>query len=325
MTSGGQEIRGSRNFRIPVSDFGVAQAVQIKVTATDGVTTKTTLTTEPLPPTATPTHTPTAEPTATPTDTPTPTITPTLTPTAAVTPTLCKPAVDLGASIGPARPRTDDTTAVVRYPKLTPDYGGLTLSLNKTIQIYTSALQKGHSADEAFEKANLRYYYDFIILPPDSKFPEHRIAGYIRFQKSPALNLSSVTDLLKGFLKSQGVGKDVKDVFGDYRFYEAENEEGYPELWRIDLPFTLMGPLSELPGIKSVNVIWGVYHVETNDVSPTNPSDRDPVGGSVNNISSKKSNAAKWHGADAWHKAGYTGKSIKIGVIDGDFDGLIVY
>ncbi len=90
VTSGGREY-SAPTYTIPVKDFGVAQEVQIKVTAPDGVTTKTyTLTTQPLP-TPTPTPIPTATPI--PTNTPVPTDTPTPTPTA--TPDPLPPPLDL--------------------------------------------------------------------------------------------------------------------------------------------------------------------------------------------------------------------------------------
>ncbi len=262
-------------------------------------------------PTATPTHTPTPDPNAT--------ATPHVTPTVTITPTLCEPAIAVGASAGSDRPRTDDTTAAVKYPKLGPDIGTLTQALNETIQIYKSALDKGLSAHEAYKKANLIHYYDYIIVPPDSKFSEHRIGGYILFHPSPELSLGFITDLLESFLTSQGVDKDVHDVFGDYEFIAFDTIEGYPVLGSVDLPFTLIGPLSELPQIKSVNVTWGVFRSHLNDTSLTDQMAREPVDAQVRNASSNKSNAAKWHGADVWHTSGYTGKGIKIGILDVDF------
>lgn len=37
-------------------------------------------------------------------------------------------------------------------------------------------------------------------------------------------------------------------------------------------------------------------------------------------MASPTPSAAIWHYADIWHKTGFTGEGIKVGVIDGDFD-----
>ncbi len=120
VTSGGREY-SAPTYTIPVSDFGVAQEVQIKVTAPDGVTTKTyTLTTQPLP-----TPTPTPIPTATPIPTPTPI--PTNTPVPTETPEVSTECWKLRSIIATATPMPANSAAndgdsspdhICSYPKL---------------------------------------------------------------------------------------------------------------------------------------------------------------------------------------------------------------
>ena len=266
-------------------------------------------------PTATATATPTAVPTATSTatatpnstgtSTPTPTSTPVSTATAVVTPTLCEPAISVGASIGAAQPEFI-TPPPVKYPKLGPDSGTLTSALNRKSEIYKSALAKGHSADEAYEKANLHTMeWEYIIVHPNSSFPEHRIAGRIIFHPSPDINLNTATDLLRDFLKSQGVEKNVEDVFSDLEFIE-EGLGGYPVLWSLEIPFTLMGPLSELLEIISVDVIHIPDSSNPVDVPINQSSSRDDASDQTSSTTPKGSQAAEWHGSDVWNKAGYT-------------------
>ena len=330
VTSGGQEIRGGGNYRVPVSDFETAQAVQIKVTATDGVTTKVyTLTTEPLSPT--PTHTPTA--TATHTPSPTATSTATSTPTPTVTPdpslqlveTQCGPATDLGASASSDRDRYEPQIAI-KYPKLGRDAGSLPSFWNEVVQKYTSALSKGLSAEQAFEATNDRisWFDDFHVKEPDSTSPHYRVLGYLILRKPSKLDHSGAFQLLKSFLVSQGETASPNVVFGEYQFLPEDSFwNPSPEIIDLYSPINLAGPLSELQEVKRLEFIEIPDVIPEASRSTTAHAYGDEKHANNSNVANTKT--ALWHGADAWHIAGYNGKGIRIGVIDGDFDGFSVY
>ena len=337
VTSGGREIRGRGNYRVPVFDFGVANEVQVKVTAADGVTTKIyTLTTEALPPTATPTHTPTSTPTHTPTPTTSPTPEPppptdldmkvledvahvTFTPSQwtgslqhfyllrisraatqkdefrnynsyivqtspvsltdltagwwyraqmrrcktqsavncghwsspvyvhfpTIVKTQCGPALALGASQA-VDLTPDDPLRYEKYPKLNAAW-------NEIFIKYEAAIGEGISPENAIARAwqGWAAREEYIISEPDSKFPQHRILGWIRFVHSSNFNQKTPTQWLRDFLAAQGISADVRDVFGEFH-YDPEDVSG---INNIMLPFTLAGPLSELPEVKSLHLV----------------------------------------------------------------------
>ena len=484
VTSRGDEISGGVLYTIPVADFGAAQKVHIKVTAPDGVTTKTyTLTTEPLatptptpipsptptpPPTATPTPTPTPAPTATPdplpppldlllsmsgaglqldftatanryysyellqivdggkgtpivaalgvaedapisftgltraksyfaqlrtcadaagntcgfnsttsntvslaahtatptpTDTPSPTSTPTAQPTSTATPThtatatppptatptqtstpaanatatatsipsvvitpaVCGPATALGASDSSGRDR-HELRLNIKYPKLGRDVGSLPLFWNEVVQKYTSALEKGLSAEQAFEITNdgISWSYDFVVKEPASTFPHYRVYGYLEFHQSSNMDHQKAYNLLKGFLASQGEKAALEVVFENYRFVPDDDYWGEnAKITNLYIPLTLAGPLSELEEVERVK-FYEVPHVtpETSQIDIVRVHGNESA---FNNSSANNTNTAPWHGADTWHTAGYDGKGIRIGIIDVDFDKIQAY
>ena len=66
------------------------------------------------------------------------------------------------------------------------------------------------------------------------------------------------------------------------------------------MPVTLLGQLSEQPGV-----------IRVREIIPPQPA--------YGNVTSQ---GVLPHGATAWHDAGYRGKGIKVGIIDTGFEGF---
>ncbi len=282
-------------------------------------------------PTSTPTHTATATPTSTstPTQTPTPaanaTATATSIPSVVITPAVCGPATALGASDSSGRDR-HELRLNIKYPKLGRDVGSLPLFWNEVVQKYTSALEKGLSAEQAFEITNdgISWAYDFVVKEPDSTFPHYRVYGYLEFHQSSNMDHQKAYNLLKGFLASQGEKAALEVVFENYRFVPDDDYWGESaKITNLYIPLTLAGPLSELEEVERVE-FYEVPHVtpEILQIGIVHAhGDESPS----NNSSANNTNTAPWHGADTWHTAGYDGKGIRIGIIDVDFDKIQAY
>ena len=98
------------------------------------------------------------------------------------------------------------------------------------------------------------------------------------------IHLSGNVDDVVTFLEDNG--GDPRNVGEDYI-------EAY-------VPVTLLGELSEQPGVLRVR-----------EIVPPEP-----------NFGPITSQGLAAHLADAWHQAGYTGEGIKVGIIDGGFEGF---
>ncbi|MYA60323.1 MAG: S8 family serine peptidase, partial [Chloroflexi bacterium] len=226
--------------------------------------------------------------------------------------TQCGPALALGASQA-VDLTPDDPLRYEKYPKLNAAW-------NEIFIKYEAAIGEGISPENAIARAwqGWAAREEYIISEPDSKFPQHRILGWIRFVHSSNFNQKTPTQWLRDFLAAQGISADVRDVFGEFH-YDPEDVSG---INNIMLPFTLAGPLSELPEVKSLHLVHNapVYLEKISSTHlPQNSRDDSPTSSSTTN------NTASWHGADPWHQAGYTGKGVKIGVIDADFDKIEKY
>ncbi len=228
--------------------------------------------------------------------------------------TKCGPALALGASQA-VDLTPDDPSKDFKYPKLN-------IAWNEIFIRYEAAIGEGLSPENAFARANQGWAgeEEYIISEPDSKFPQHRIHGYIEFVRPSNFNESTAIKLLRDFLASQGISEDVRNVFGD--FYFNPGDASYPGIDDLMIPFTLVGPLSELPEIDKL-ILNHFPIVELDNLSSVHLHQNRR--GDSQTTSPTTNNSDLWHGADVWHTAGYTGDGIKIGVIDGDFDGLIVY
>ena len=112
--------------------------------------------------------------------------------------------------------------------------------------------------------------------------------------------------------------------------YERENIRN---VIVADVPLSLLGPLSEIRGVHLITV----EHLAEPDKSLASVTS-EPAGTfpSTNSLqhdeedsalqcdaqASTKTDAARWHGADAWHEAGITGDGVKVGIIDANFVGF---
>ncbi len=112
--------------------------------------------------------------------------------------------------------------------------------------------------------------------------------------------------------------------------YERENIRN---VIVADVPLSLLGPLSEIRGVHLITV----EHLAEPDKSLASVTS-EPAGTfpSTNSLqhdeedsalqcdaqASTKNDAARWHGADAWHEAGITGDGVKVGIIDANFVGF---
>ena len=350
--SQGRTFQATWVYTIPIPDLSVATVVTVTVTAPDGVTKKVyTLTTVPSNvPTPTPTPAPTATPvaTATPVPTATPTPIPTLTPTTtavstatvATTPTVtatpdasvkfvepqCGPAMDMGAARAQGGMNRQGLEVERRYPKL----GGT--AFEDTVVMYEDAILEGQRPKEALDRIARRLRgYDIRAwtrtLHPGPEVQDYMPIMWVSFDKTMNPTTASISKVLKGFFQKHGMSGDATDWIWGQRSWainrESSDPEEYADRVALPIPLGLIGKLSNLPEIESMTFPFKAYH--PNPVS-TNGKEIDNLPASVKptNIPlSSESMAARWHGADVWHKAGYTGKGIKIGVIDGDFDRVV--
>ena len=160
--------------------------------------------------------------------------------------TKCGPALALGASQA-VDLTPDDPSKDFKYPKLN-------IAWNEIFVRYEAAIGEGLSPENAIARAWQGWGAprdEYIISEPDSKFPQHRILGWIRFVHSSNFNQKTPTQWLRDFLASQGISADVRDVFGEFH-YDPDDVSGIDN---IMLPFTLAGPLSELPEVKSLHLV----------------------------------------------------------------------
>ena len=219
--------------------------------------------------------------------------------------TTCQPALALGASSA-IDLTPDDPSTYVKYPKLDSDW-------NEVVIKYEGAIGEGLSPENAFARATRTWggeLYGHIISEPDAKFPEHRVHGGIAFAHPEDFDEAKSIQLLKDFLVAQGITANVRDVFGDFFYYPGGGL--HPGIINMKIPFTLLGPLSELPEVGGVELDWSPWlDIYSYSSSQLHENLRDDA--QVSN-SDPKNDAAQWHGADVWHKAGYTGKGVKIGL-----------
>ena len=96
--------------------------------------------------------------------------------------------------------------------------------------------------------------------------------------------LSSNVDEVVAFLEENG--GDPRNVGEDYI-------EAY-------VPVSLLGPVSEQPEV-----------IRVREIVPPQPDFGDFT-----------SQGVPAHGSSAWHRAGYTGRGVKVGIIDGGFEGF---
>ena len=327
----------SGHFFLQVSTLAQPVTLAIKVVAADGTTTKTYTFTPvgtappdgnnpPTPtPTATATPTPTATHTATPTPTtpsgksdpptPTPTATPTLTPTNTPTATHTAtptPTTPLGESDPPtstptatATPTPNDTgPRICRVPaddeavpfygqssEPTCDYPKLGPSLELLVCEYEAAVKSGQS------------HYGHVKIHTSIEYLANS-AGIIEF-----LRRNSITS---------------------FDQYERENIRN---VIVADVPLSLLGPLSEIRGVHLITVehlaepdksLASVTSEPAGTFPSTNSLQHDEEDSALQSDAqaSTKTDAARWHGADAWHDAVITGDGVRVGIIDANFVGF---
>lgn len=162
--------------------------------------------------------------------------------------TRCGPALALGASQA-VDLTPDDPLQYEKYPKLDGEW-------NEILVKYEAAIAEGLSPQTAFARANASWsvesaYDSYVISNPGSGFPYHRVLGWIRFVRPSDFARITPTRWLRDFLASQGISADVRDVFGDFH-YDPEDVSGIDN---IMMPLTLMGPLSELPEVRSLHLV----------------------------------------------------------------------
>ena len=101
------------------------------------------------------------------------------------------------------------------------------------------------------------------------------------------IHLSGHVDDIVTFLQDNG---------GDPRNVGEDFIETY-------VPVTLLGPVSEQPGV-----------IRVREIIPPEPAQSAPA--------AVAGHGSQPHGAAAWFQAGYAGEGVKVGIIDGDFRGL---
>ena len=110
----------------------------------------------------------------------------------------------------------------------------------------------------------------------------------------------SFTDYKKvvDYLEQNGLRKGID-------FYIADWQPN--AIYAIYISWHALGGLAKLPGVERV----------TYNALPIYDTENDIAG-----QTSTESDAAKWHGADEWHRANLNGQGVKVGVIDSNFSGF---
>ena len=346
--SQGRTFTATLIYRIPIPDFSVATVVTVTVTAPDGVTKKVyTLTTVPSnastptptpPPTATPSPTATLVPTQTPvptatpvpTETPVPTATPV--PTHTPIPTATPPTVPTGsptptATIMPiATTIATPTAAATPTPALNPTPTETAIPIetpsatptptfeSACLPAFTlpDSLQAGSGDSQVKDYPKLIFWLKDLAKEYDAAIASDRLSEFEDETVNVTVYTNETPEPALQFLIEHNVfnAMAASDMYYVYQ-----------------LPVSLLGQLSELP---SVIEIWPTtsetytpfIYSDSAFSNPINNDDKESasVDGATVTATPPITNAAKWHGADSWHKAGYTGKGIKVGVIDRGFE-----
>ncbi len=373
VTSGGREY-SAPTYTIPVKDFGVAQEVQIKVTAPDGVTTKTyTLTTQPLP-----TPTPTPIPTATSIAAYTPTSTPTPMPTASMTVVPETP----NAPNGLVNPDGSILLLWNDVPEATSYDVGLWRTSDWTIlptdditisffgagaNIYGLPRQTTHklsvrsvNSDGIKSKWSSSVSIDIpgtasatatpnpvptsICITPTPQASSASMTGEASSRVYPKLR-GLVASFVESYEEARSRGLENAANLGNRKLYvrivldlpisssprviEFLDKNGITRRPSVDtsnyivsnIPVRFIVPLSELSEVVEINFVYIVVSGNY-DSSPSRHSDASIKEIEASPDPSPTPAVPIRHGADVWHTSGYTGKGVKIGILDVDFDGL---
>ena len=210
--------------------------------------------------------------------------------------TTCESPLAFGASSA-IDPTPDDPSTYVKYPKLDSVW-------NEIVIKYGAAIGEGLSPANAYARATQTWGGDispYVYWEPDAKFPEHRVHGGIVFARPEDFDEAKSIQLLKDFLVAQGITANVRDVFGN--FYYHPGGIFYPGIRDMKIPFTLLGPLSELPEVGGVELTLSPW-LEIDGYSSIQLHENVQDDAQASNVD--ENDAAQWHGADVWHKAGYT-------------------
>ena len=318
--SQGRTFTATLIYRIPIPDFSVATVVTVTVTAPDGVTKKVyTLTTVPSnasTPTPTPPPTATPSPTPVPTQTQVPTATPPTVPTGSPTPvatimpiatTIATPTV--AATPTPALNPTPTETAIpIETPSATPT----PTFESACLPAFTlpDSLQAGSGDSQVKDYPKLVFWLKDLAKEYDAAIASDRLSEFEDETVDVTVYTNGTTEPALQFLIEHNV---FPGMFGS-------------DIYIYELPVSLLGKLSELPGIMEIWPTIGpalypfVPYSGFNSSNPVNNHDKESasVDGATATATPPITNAAKWHGSDVWNKAGYTGKGVKIGMIDGD-------
>ena len=277
----------------------------------------------PTPSPNTPTTTPTPTDTATPQHTQTPTATPD--PLNPPTPQPCPPGeipvpitVRDGIVYMPDPPcfRLTSPTPLA-YPKLAG-------SLSKVAELYESGASAQSAAMAAFLDDELREGSFFLKITIDREPRELVIwlndngaeFGYVNGtymvdEGWPARNNTTI-DAEYGII-----------LLSEYLRGEAEPEEPYEgglAYVGARVPVPLLVRLSEQPGVLKVEVPFRLPAPQQTDVPPAPQEPQDPV--TPTPTPQATSQGLSKHGVTSWHQAGFKGRGVKIGIIDGGFEGF---
>ncbi len=260
-------------------------------------------------------------PTATPTQTPTQTVTATPDTTVKLVEPECNPAMEIGAARSQGGFNRYGLDVELRYPKLGPN------RLQDTVVMYEDAVAEGQPRKEALATIHRRTQgYDIRTrtrtIPPGSIVDDYVPRIWMRFNQALDPTPEIISKVFRSFFKKHGLSDEAIDwIWAERSATYLEPDENL-EYMSMPIPLGLLGPFSNLPevvffGFPAQLPAFPIQSINDKGLENQPSSVKD-----VNIPATAESMAARWHGADVWHKAGFTGKGIKVGIIDGDFDGL---
>ena len=171
----------------------------------------------------------------------------------------------------------------------TPKYRALIPGMERAIEVYEAAIAAGTPKEEADWRLDLEIH-----------------------------GSSNLTEVIQ-FVRENAILIDVSRYGGKYVVY-------------ADVPISVLGQLSNLPGVELIYPMsrGSPSFEKMPDHSPNSSIDhlyqqqaisRDDAS-TGDTDAATPADAAIWHGADAWHEAGYSGDGIRVGIIDSDFAGF---
>ena len=166
-----------------------------------------------------------------------------------------------------------------------------------------SALNSGQSSTETDETAcyypKLDSRLNYLACKYDAWIAAGKPKSEVDIEVPIGITISFVDSKnVIDYLEQNGLRKGID-------FYIADWQPN--AIYAIYIRWHALGGLAKLPGVERV----------TYNALPIYDTENDIAG-----QTSTGSDAAKWHGADEWHRANLNGQGVKVGVIDSDFAGF---